>query len=549
MYGPQIGPTINFVTRRADAGAENSALTEHAVGSDGFYSTYNEARWANGEFGLMASFDRREADGPRRNEDYEVNSGYIGVDYAGIEGARLGFDLNLYESDSGEAGRLSSAEFANNRDLVKTPFNRVMIDRVIATLRWDQQLRDDATLNARLWYSYQDRFSRRSAPFLDPADAPSTTNLDRQEFETTGFDARYAQAWGSSHAPTLGTTLYKTDSPRTRHVSTDLRSDQLRPEDLRFEQDREISYSAVFIENLYRFGNLSLVPAVRYERVNYDLFEPVKQASLQRDPVDVDTTESELLFGFGAMLQLGRVSEAYLNISESYRPQRFDDLANPTAELAAENGPDISRAVNYEVGLRSSPVRGLVLDVSLFRISFEDKIEQIQTGIADVLRVNSGDSRHQGLEFSAEYDLFAGRATPSSLLVFVNGSLLDATITKSVTASLVGNTPAFAPEQLFRAGLIYDNGRLNTALTATLVDEQFWQDSNGPRGSGQGLIEAKIPSYEVLDFSADYRINGHWSVFGGINNLFDEDYYSRVRNDGIEPAAERTAFAGIRLEL
>jgi Fe(3+) dicitrate transport protein len=549
LIGPQIGPAINFVTYRADAQADTGGSTEHSFGTDGFYSTYNEANWGDGTFGLMAAYDHRQADGPRLNEDYDLDSGYFGVSYEGIDDVRIGFDLDFYQSDSGEAGRLSSAEFATNRDLTKTPFNRVEIDRLIAALTYDQQISQNATLNGRLWHSYKDRFSRRSAAFIPPAAEPATTAIDQQEFTTYGLDLRYARGWSDRHVLTVGTTAYYTDSPRTRHVSSDIRSNAQRPEDLLYDQDREITYNAVFLENLFRFGNLSLVPAVRYERINYDLFENVKQPNLARDPIDVDTTENELLFGLGAMYQLGQISEIYANVSESYRPQRFDDLANPSAELAADNGPDVTRAMNYEFGVRSSPVTGLLLDASVFRIEVEDKIEQIQVNVSDVLRVNSGDSRHQGVEFSAEYDFFALSQSPSQLVAFVNGSLLDAEITRSVTPALEGNTPAFAPDYLFRTGLIYDNARLKLALTATLVDEQFWQDSNAPRGTGAAQIDAKIPAYEVVDLSAEYRLTDAWTVFGGVNNLFDEDYYSRVRSDGIEPAAEQTYYVGFRFEI
>ncbi|MEE4280562.1 MAG: hypothetical protein V2I41_01375, partial [Pseudomonadales bacterium] len=69
---PQIGPVLNFVTRKANAEDENAFTTDQAFGSDGMYSTYNEVRWADNDFGLLASFDHRSADGPRRNEDYEV---------------------------------------------------------------------------------------------------------------------------------------------------------------------------------------------------------------------------------------------------------------------------------------------------------------------------------------------------------------------------------------------------------------------------------------------------------------------------------------------
>jgi Fe(3+) dicitrate transport protein len=549
LYGPQIGPTINFVTRRANADIETSASTEHSIGTDGFYSTYNEVRYAEGDFGFMATFDHRQSDGPRNNEDSEVNSGYLGIAYKGFDDIRIGFDLDIYQSDSGEAGRLSSSEFAADRDLVKTPFNRIVIDRVIASLSYDQQLSDNATLNAKAWYSYQDRFSRRSSAFIAPADEPTSTNIDQQEFTTFGLDVRFAQAWGADNIFTIGSMLYQDDSPRTRYVSDNIRSDAQLAEDLLFEQDRVMTYSAFFVENLFRFGDLSIAPTLRYERVNYDLSEPVKRASLQRDAIDIDQTNNEVLFGLGATYRLNDTSELYANFSESYRPQRFDDLANPNAELTGANGPDISRAENIEIGIRSMIAEGFNIDVSIFRINFEDKVEQIQVNIVDVQRVNTGDSRHQGVEFSAEYDFFHGNNDDSNFIAFINGSLLDAEITQSTTASLVGNTPSFAPNYLIRTGFIYKYAELNVALTATFVDEQFWQDSNLARGTGTNTIDGVIPRYEVLDLSADYQINDAWSAQAGINNLLDNDYYSRIRNDGIEPAAERTMYIGMKYQF
>ncbi|WP_366515597.1 hypothetical protein [Rheinheimera soli] len=39
------------------------------------------------------------------------------------------------------------------------------------------------------------------------------------------------------------------------------------------------------------------------------------------------------------------------------------------------------------------------------------------------------------------------------------------------------------------------------------------------------------------------------SIFAGINNVLDENYYRRVRTDGIEPAPERSVYLGIRFSL
>lgn len=547
IYGPQIGPTINFVTKRAEVGSEARFRTDHAVGSNSMYSTYNEFATSSGDFGFLASFDHRKADGPRQNEDFDVTSGHVSVAYEGFDDIRLGFELDVYNSDSGEAGRLSSAEFAQDRNQTLTPFNRIEIDRVIANFTYEQKLSERETLDANVWYSYQDRFSRRSGQFSMPENEPLTTNIDQQEFNNWGFDARYANAWGDQNILTVGTTSYWGDSPRTRHVSNDIRSNQQNAEDLLFDQDRKMSYNAIFIENLFRFDKLSFIPTARYERINYDLEELTRNPNLSRDAINLDETENELLFGLGLMYQLSDVSEVYANISESYRPQRFDDLANPNSELAATNGPDVSRAMNYEIGFRSAPIQGLTIDISAFRIDFDDKIETIQVNIADIERVNSGDSRHQGVEFSIDYDLLAG--SENSLRIFANGSLLDAEIVSSQNAALIGNATAFSPEYLLRTGFMYNSERLDVALTATLVDEQYWQDSNQSRGTGVDEIDALIPSYEVVDLTAEYRLHPQWALYGGINNLFDENYYSRVRNDGIEPALERTVFAGVRFQM
>lgn len=547
VYGPQIGPVVNFVTRRADASAENAFRTDQTTGSDGLYSTYNELTFAQNDFGVLASFDHRSADGPRQNEDYEVNSGYIGVSYEGFDNIRIGFDVDLYQSESGEAGRLTSQELAADRDQLKSPFNRIEIDQLIATFKYEQQINENSTLDGSIWYSSMDRLSRRSAMFTDPADEPATTAIDEQQFANYGLDLRYALSWGSGHVLTAGTTAYLGDSPRTRHVSDDIRSSVQNPADLAFEQDRVMTYNAVFFENLFRFGKLSVVPTVRFERVNYDLEELVKNDSLTRDAIDYDETENETLFGLGLMYQTSERSEIYANFSESYRPQRFDDLINPNSELAGDNGPGVSRAMNYEIGFRSQPTDNLVFDISVFRIDFDDKIEQIQVNITDVERVNSGDSRHQGVEFSVEYDLL--RSASHSLKLFTNGSLLDAEINTSLDANLVGNDTAFSPDYLIRTGLLYDSDTWNAALTATLVGEQYWQDSNLARGFGANEIAAEIPSYEVLDFSLEYNHSDRWTVHGGINNLLSQDYYSRVRNDGIEPALERTFYVGFRFDI
>jgi len=39
------------------------------------------------------------------------------------------------------------------------------------------------------------------------------------------------------------------------------------------------------------------------------------------------------------------------------------------------------------------------------------------------------------------------------------------------------------------------------------------------------------------------------TVNAGINNLFDEDYYARITNTGIDPAARRNFYGGVAMKF
>jgi len=51
--------------------------------------------------------------------------------------------------------------------------------------------------------------------------------------------------------------------------------------------------------------------------------------------------------------------------------------------------------------------------------------------------------------------------------------------------------------------------------------------------------------------SGEYKFGGHWRVLGGISNLTDKRYYSRVfiSRGMLEPALSRQFYAGIAYDL
>jgi outer membrane receptor protein involved in Fe transport len=87
------------------------------------------------------------------------------------------------------------------------------------------------------------------------------------------------------------------------------------------------------------------------------------------------------------------------------------------------------------------------------------------------------------------------------------------------------------------------------------VSDQFWADNNRPNPATAAtaaaiLVPAVIPAYTVFNLSAEVYLAKNVRLFGGISNLGDEKYYSRVFLNGlIDPAPQRTGYAGLSVEF
>jgi Fe(3+) dicitrate transport protein len=162
------------------------------------------------------------------------------------------------------------------------------------------------------------------------------------------------------------------------------------------------------------------------------------------------------------------------------------------------------------------------------------------------LDVNTGNTRSRGAELEAHYDLFRLFPTIASNLhldAFANASLLDARFTSSIVPGQTGKIPAYAPHGVFKAGITArEDAHYKVSLVVNTVGSQYFQDSDQPIGS----TPAHIPTYTVADLSGDYTIAGHFGVLGGVSNLANRHYYSRVFLFGgmLEPANDRSFYAG-----
>ena len=92
---------------------------------------------------------------------------------------------------------------------------------------------------------------------------------------------------------------------------------------------------------------------------------------------------------------------------------------------------------------------------------------------------------------------------------------------------------------------------MKVALSVQSVASQYFQDSNLPVGTPitANYVPAKVPSYTVADLSGDFYVTPQFRLVGGVSNLTDRKYYSRVFQNTIEPALGRSYYVGAAYEF
>jgi len=544
LYGPQPGPVINFISKRPPTDKKITGSTQHIIGSDGLYTNYSTVGGTVDRIGYSLTYFHKQQDGTRNNADSVVNGGNVQIALDADKSTRWLLDINTYVSESGEPGRLSAGQYSLNRDFTRTPNDRIFIERHTGAISVEHDISPDTMLVAKAWVGYQERQSRRP-------DSTLNATIDTREFQFGGVDARILHNYymfNNKHTLTGGFMVYSADNPRKRDLAV---GDPLATTGTRqFTLENTTNYGAYFIENKFTFGSFSIVPAVRIENTAVNVKE-TQQIQQARGPQEGDYLRVVPLLGLGLEYKLGNQNTTYANISQGYRPASYDSVLNPGSSAQPSSTLNEAKTWTYEIGFRGQPTPWFNYDTSVFYTDYDNYFET--TGpVANPVITNSGRAKFMGWEAAAEID-FVGLYDAANksdvakrfgtLSAYSNVSLLSA---KFVSGINEGREPGYAPGYVFKTGTIYRySDKVKISFIGTMFGNHDWRDNNVP---ANGVDE--IPAYGVWDLTAEIAIyKDYVKLLGGINNIFDEDYFARVRTDGIEPAARRNYYVGVRVSF
>lgn len=593
QFGPQPGGALNFVMKTPSRDARFHFMTKNLYGSDQLFQSFTSIDGTIGQFGYYAYYDHREREGFRANSDYDLNNGSVKLVWEATSKDRFILTLDAYDEEHGEPGGLrtfidpaaplsANVLYQVDRNASSRFFDRFRLQRYYADLAYQHLFSDYTQLDLKAFGGYLARFSKRQrggGVGILPSGAAATTNsIQLREAWSEGAELRLRHDYTLfTHISTFAGGLYFYHAIQDR---TDERGNTPDADSgsLRNLNTGETTDFAIFAENRFHFGRLSITPGMRLEFLRMSLkeeFNVTRPILLDKDdsffvPLfslgvgyvllegqqEVTSTAKDATDAMKAVSTTALVAggparlELYGTVAQAYRPITYGELVPTAANGVVSGDLKEGESLQFELGVRGKPLPYLTLDVGGFYFTFDDQVGEVVgidpvTGLSFTTTQNVGDARYAGLEASMELDVLAlvngGNESPFGRLnLYGNITLLEAEFTSGPTNGLV---PPYAPDYQFKVGGIYRwKEKLKVGLIGTIVDDHFANAANSATHF--------VPAYTVWDLTAEMNFcDGRFGVFGGIGNLFDEDFWAEVRDEGILPAYRRNYYGGVKIRF
>ena len=572
QYGPQFGGLVNYILRDgSDITKPFQFETQQTVGSNALLNSYNAIGGKTAKINYYSFFDHRNGNGWRQNSRYYTNAGFGTVTYHLTPKFSLTAEIMHQQVRSQQPGGLpDSLLYADAQQSFRSR-NWFQITWTTPALIANYQINENTRWNTKLVATIGDR---NSVGFIQSITTKDTINASTRNYNNRVLNAdKYRNYSLESRLITdynlggmnntvsggirlyTGTTYRLADGKGSTGIDYDMTVTGNYNRDFKFQSNNV----AGFIENIFRITDkLLIIPGLRYEWLEGSAsgrtgYTPTgAETRLQ----DVKRSRSFLLGGVGAEYHVSKATEFYANYTQAYRPIQFANLqAPPTTDVVDPELKD-AKGYNIDLGYRGKISSYLQFDVSGFYLQYNNRVGTITpTGANYRLITNVGNSSSKGFEGYVEFNAVKAIAQnkDADLILFGSYGYTDATYSSDhKDAATKGKRVENAPKNIFRGGITA--GYKNLLLTGQLsyVDDAFSDANNTltPTINGQSGL---IPSYAVTDLTATYKFSKGVNIKAGINNLFDERYFTRraggYPGPGALPADGRTFFFSIGAKL
>ena len=567
QYGPQFGGMINYVFDSAPATNGTKTKIRQTFGSYGLSNNFISTGIRKNKFSFYSFYHRRSADGWRENSEYSTQTGFVSMGYDFTKRIKLKAEYTYSTMTSQQPGGLTDVQFEENvqqssraRNWMHIPWNmmNVQLD-IAASEKFQLEIKTFGLLATRSSVGFISSINTTDQVLSATNDyAVRTADSDRYQNIGTEWRGKFVfNLFGKEQTLAFGARAYQAKTFRHQKGNGTTGFDYtMELDSLGYKVNYVFGTKnyALFAEQaLYVGKRLLFVPGVRYEQIT-----ATGSGTVNYNSGDIplqERTVSKILAGFGAEFHLNEDNEIYANASQAFRPMTFSELTPTTTTDVVDPNLKDSESLNIDLGVRGSWKNFVHYDASVYQMDIQDRIgTYTESSIRYV--TNIGSSLSKGLEVYVELNLlnkfkqgkfgnlqpFASIAYNEAIYTSWNNPIVEA----------INNNVENAPRRIQRYGLTYKLKGFSATYQLNKVSEAFADATNSVVPSADAKT-GLIPAYEVSDLSFGYSGKENYSLQMGVNNLFNESYFTRraggYPGPGLLPANGRTYFFTFGIQI
>jgi Fe(3+) dicitrate transport protein len=569
MYGPQtVGGAVNFVS--AAIPEKFGGSVSAAGGNNGYYDTHLRLGGTVDNVGLSLDYIRQEADGNRSGQHQEVDDLALKslIKFSDRQRLMLKGTLTHEDAKMGEAG-MTSEMFRQGRRTNLLRNDTFEVRRYSGQALYEFDLSDSMHFSTNIYGNHMFRESIRQANDSSgmnncadrdqeiTADAVATCGNEQRPrtYNVFGIEPKLVfthHLFGVESEATTGIRGHFEWADRDRYVGnaspTDTTQGTGRNNHGRDRyQNNSLDTQALsyFAQNRFFLGDFTVTPGIRVEHYEQDNIN-------HKDNREEQYARTEALPGIGATYNGIKNATLFAGVHRGFAPARIDDVMDPSTGVLKQVLPEMS--LNYEAGVRTTPIPGVSAEMTYFRIDFQDQIVNVPVPNNDDYFDNVGETVHQGVETGFRLDSDKLFGTAYNYYLTTSYTYTDAYFDKTVAnredadgdpVVLKNNRLPYAPEHLINANIgVETPWGLDLRFGIQSVSQQFADKENTLIEDASGQ-QGVIPGYTTFNVSANYKVNKDVKVFMNGYNLSDKTYIAS-RIDGIQPGQGFQMMGGVK---
>ena len=581
QYGTQFGGLLNFRFKKGPSDKKMELTSRQTVGSFGFFSSFNSIGGSTQRSNYYAFYQYKQSDGWRPNSNLEQHTAHASFTHSLTPKLTLRPEYTFMYYLAQQPGGLTDVQFRDNPNQSLRARNWFKVNWNLFALNLDYTFSSQTKLNSRFFGLVGGRDALGNLGKITEIDFGQNRDFLSDDFQNMGNETRLIHRYNTFGNPSvalLGMRIYRGFTLRKQGEGNDgsgpdfvyLNPDQLEGSDFELPSTNV----SIFAENVFNLSpKVSVTPGVRFEYIRTEaegyytnLVKDLAGNVLLNEqiPEQKENARSFVFAGIGMSYKPNDHLELYGNFSQNYRAINFNDIRVNVGSLVVDPNLKDERGFNADLGIRGNWENLFNVDVSIFHLSYQDRIGSILrrepnpqfNNLVDRVirfRTNVADASIYGIESFAELNIFQLMGWENNqrrLSVFTNVALITANYENAQLSGIEGNEVEWVPRVNIKTGLTFLWGNFNLSYQYAYVGEHFSDATNAI--ATPTAIEGIIPAYQVMDLSLSYGFK--WvKLETGVNNLLDESYFTRratgYPGPGIIPAERRSVYATLEVKI